>query len=90
MAFDKNLGGKTFSHLESEMMEPESHGCLEFWYHMDVVSFGKYLHRRTEGDFTLFVDLGLGTWHMFFCNATIDLRFAPTTDLKLFIDGLVH
>ncbi|XP_056333186.1 MAM and LDL-receptor class A domain-containing protein 1 isoform X2 [Danio aesculapii] len=41
MAFDKNLNGKTFAHLESEMMEPESHGCLEFWYHMYMWSSDK-------------------------------------------------
>ncbi|TRY97688.1 hypothetical protein DNTS_035488 [Danionella cerebrum] len=41
MSFEVSFGTKYIGHIESEMLEPESHGCLEFWYHMQMWSFDK-------------------------------------------------
>ncbi|XP_050961124.1 MAM and LDL-receptor class A domain-containing protein 2 isoform X2 [Labeo rohita] len=41
MAFETNARVDKIAHLESEVMEPESQGCLEFWYYMNMWSSDK-------------------------------------------------
>ncbi|KAL1280451.1 hypothetical protein QQF64_015051 [Cirrhinus molitorella] len=41
VAFETNARVDKMAHLESEVMEPESQGCLEFWYHMYMWSSDK-------------------------------------------------
>lgn len=46
MAFDSGALNDQIAHLQSEVMEPESQGCLEFWYHMDMWFIGEHLCRE--------------------------------------------
>ncbi|XP_067219288.1 MAM and LDL-receptor class A domain-containing protein 1 isoform X1 [Chanodichthys erythropterus] len=41
MAFDMSSSTDQIAHLESEMMETESQGCLDFWLHMHMWSVEK-------------------------------------------------
>lgn len=43
MAFDtKHSDDEQIAHLQSELMQPVDHACLEFWYYMDMwYSIGK-------------------------------------------------
>lgn len=46
MFFETNGKPDQIAHFESEMMDTESQGCLEFWYHMHMWSIGEDLCRE--------------------------------------------
>lgn len=71
MAFETNARVDKIAHLESEVMEPESQGCLEFWYYMNMWSSGEHLRRQ----FSLWNIVGfeqqlLVKWHDFVLEPT--------------------
>lgn len=53
MAFDTFGKPDQIAHFESEMMDTESQGCLEFWFHMHKWSIGEHLHREHQLCFRL-------------------------------------
>ncbi|KAK1172074.1 MAM and LDL-receptor class A domain-containing protein 2-like isoform X2 [Acipenser oxyrinchus oxyrinchus] len=52
-------GARKKAHLLSEYMEPSATACLVFWYHMDMISFGKLKHGLlcviAEGTLTVYI-----------------------------------
>jgi len=46
MVFNTDEKPHQIAYFESEMMDTESQGCLEFWYHMHMWGHGEHISRE--------------------------------------------